>query len=312
MSIGHEDLPDDPEALKALLLSARAEATRLTTLNKTLEILVEALKVRIAKLNKQKYGVSSEKLQREIEQLQLTLEDVEIAQAAGDTSDEDESESTPVVSRPAQQRRRGKPRVSPDAPREQVVLDPGEACPSCGGRLELVGEDLSQILEYVAAKLKVVETRSLKKVCRSCNTIHQETAPSRPVRRGMLGASLLAYILVAKFDDHLPLYRQAEIFARLVTWLAPILPFTMEEVWLTRHPDEGSSVHLVDFPATPAAVDRLAETTQWLQWLSVEQRKLVWARARYVPWRAICEAHQCSKPTAWRRWRHAASRWSTW
>lgn len=59
------------------------------------------------------------------------------------------------------------------------------------------------------------------------------------------------------------------------------------------------------FPATPAAVDRLAETTQWLQWLSVEQRKLVWARARYVPWRAICEAHQCSKPTAWRRWRHA-------
>ena len=59
------------------------------------------------------------------------------------------------------------------------------------------------------------------------------------------------------------------------------------------------------FPATPAAVDRLAETTQWLQWLSVEQRKLVWARARYVPWRAICEAHHCSKPTAWRRWRHA-------
>ena len=59
------------------------------------------------------------------------------------------------------------------------------------------------------------------------------------------------------------------------------------------------------FPATPAAVDRLAETTQWLQWLSVEQRKLVWARARYVPWRAICKAHQCSKPTAWRRWRHA-------
>lgn len=59
------------------------------------------------------------------------------------------------------------------------------------------------------------------------------------------------------------------------------------------------------FPATPAAVDRLAETTQWLQWLSVEQRKLVWARARYVPWRAICEAQHCSKPTAWRRWRHA-------
>ena len=58
-------------------------------------------------------------------------------------------------------------------------------------------------------------------------------------------------------------------------------------------------------PATPAAVERLIETTRWLQWLDETQRALVWARARNVPWRAICEAHHCSKPTAWRRWRHA-------
>lgn len=58
-------------------------------------------------------------------------------------------------------------------------------------------------------------------------------------------------------------------------------------------------------PPTPAAVDRLVETTRWLQWLSDEQRTLVWARARYVPWRAICEDLHCSKQTAWRRWRHA-------
>ena len=58
-------------------------------------------------------------------------------------------------------------------------------------------------------------------------------------------------------------------------------------------------------PPTPAAVDRLVETTRWLQWLSDEQRTLVWARARYVPWRAICEDLRCSKQTAWRRWRHA-------
>jgi len=58
-------------------------------------------------------------------------------------------------------------------------------------------------------------------------------------------------------------------------------------------------------PATPAAVDRLAETTQWLQWLSVEQRKLVWARARYVPWRVIAAQLGVPRQTAWRRWRHA-------
>jgi hypothetical protein len=60
-------------------------------------------------------------------------------------------------------------------------------------------------------------------------------------------------------------------------------------------------------PATPAAIDRLAETTQWLLWLEEHQRHLIWARARYVPWRAICEAYGCSRVTAWRRWRHALS-----
>jgi hypothetical protein len=76
---------------------------------------------------------------------------------------------------------------------------------------------------------------------------------------------------------------------------------------IARQPWEGYADEriVLHFPATPAAVDRLAETTQWLQWLSVEQRMLVWARARYVPWRAICKEAHCSKPTAWRRWRHA-------
>lgn len=66
--------------------------------------------------------------------------------------------------------------------------------------------------------------------------------------------------------------------------------------------DASSITHL---PATPAAIDHLVETTRWLQWLSEEQRRLVWARARYVPWRVICEDLRCSKQTAWRRWRHA-------
>ncbi|RDD60538.1 IS66 family transposase, partial [Ferruginivarius sediminum] len=100
-------------------------------------------------------------------------------------------------------------------PRERVVLDPGDSCPDCGGPLRLVGEDSAEILELVAAKLKQIETRRPKKACRRCETIHQHPAPTRPVERGMAGPGLLAHILVSKYDDHLPLYRQGEILARM-------------------------------------------------------------------------------------------------
>lgn len=89
------------------------------------------------------------------------------------------------------------------------------ACSGAVFALRLVGEDVSEILDFIAAKLKVVETARLKKSCRSCEKIVQPFAPTRPIRRGMIGPGLLAHILVSKFDDHLPLYRQAEIFARL-------------------------------------------------------------------------------------------------
>ena len=129
---------------------------------------------------------------------------------AGTNPDDD-----PAPAERAAPRRRGKPRISDDAPREQVVLDPGEICAECGGALRVLSEDVSEVLELVAAKLKVVETHRPKKSCRRCEKITQVPAPTRPVPRGMAGPALLAHILVAKFDDHLPLYRQGEIFARL-------------------------------------------------------------------------------------------------
>jgi transposase len=100
--------------------------------------------------------------------------------------------------------RRRKPRVAPDTPRERIVLDCGEDCPHCGGPLRLVGEDVSEILDLIAAKLKVVETTRQKKSCRRCERITQPEAPSRPIPRAMVGPALLAWILVSKFDDHLP------------------------------------------------------------------------------------------------------------
>jgi transposase len=213
MAAALDSLPDDPLALKAIILSQREEITRLSATEKALEALVQTLKIRIARLQKQKFGRSSEKIEREIEQLQLALEDLELAIAVAHPAPETEpgtSEVTPAST----PRRRGQPRVSDATPRERIVLDPGECCPACGGPLRLLGEDVSTLLEYVAAKLKLVETARLKKSCRCCETIVQTPAPTRPTRRGMAGPNLLAHILVSKFDDHLPLYRQGEILAR--------------------------------------------------------------------------------------------------
>jgi len=210
-----DDLPDDVATLKAMVVAKASEAARMQASIHAMEALIQALKIRIARLQRQKFGSSSEKIEREIEQLELVLEDLEVAMAADDTSAKpDEPETTPEPSG-SPRRKRGKPRISDTAPHERIVLDPGEHCPGCGGPLRLLGEDVSEILDFIAAKLKVVETARLKKVCRCCEKIVQPPAPTRPIQRGMAGPGLLAHILVSKFDDHLPLYRQGEIFARL-------------------------------------------------------------------------------------------------
>lgn len=165
------------------------------------------------RLKKQKFGASSEKVARNIEQLELALEGLEVARAAIDKSaDEDDAVAPPKTSSP---RRRGKPVLSEHVVAERRTLDPGSQCPDCGGELRLVGEDVSEILDLVAAQLKKIEIARPKKSCRKCEAMVQTPAPTRPVARGMAGPGLLAHILVSKYDDHLPLYRQGEIFDRM-------------------------------------------------------------------------------------------------
>ena len=211
-----EALPDDPAALKAIIAAQRAEAQRLAASVRAYEALVQALRIRIARLKRQKFGPSSEKIGREVEQLQLALEDLEVAMAAAHEAPEPitPAASSGAPTERAAPRRRGKPRIAEATLRERIVLDPGERCPDCGGVLRPVGEDVAEILDLITARLKVVETARLKKSCRQCEKIVQPAAPTRPVPRGMAGPGLLAHILVAKYDDHLPLYRQGEILAR--------------------------------------------------------------------------------------------------
>lgn len=211
-------LPDDPALLKALIAALQAENAKISATLRAHDQLIQTLRLRIAKLKKQVFGQSSEKIEREIEQLELALEDLLIASAESETAATDgdldgaafEADED-VADRPSRRR----PRVSASTPRERRELDPGTCCPDCGGDLRVVGEDVSEMLDLIAAQLKVVQIARPKKSCRRCERMVQVPAPSRPIPGSMAGAGLLAHILVSKFDDHLPLYRQNEIFARM-------------------------------------------------------------------------------------------------
>lgn len=170
---------------------------------------IENLKLLITKLRRMQFGRSSEKLGQQIEQLELRLEDLETSQA--------QRETVPSGSEEPQKERRARQRKPLPAhlPRETRIQKPKEtACPDCGGVLQGLGEDVSEMLEYVPAHFKVIRIVRPKQACTRCDVIVQAAAPSRPIERGLAGPGLLAHILVSKYCDHLPLYRQAEIYER--------------------------------------------------------------------------------------------------
>jgi transposase len=168
---------------------------------------IENLKLQILKLRRMQFGPSSERLARHIDQLELQLEELETNRATKPVSPVLESVLAPT--KPA---RRPLPA---QLPREMELLEPNQqVCPDCGGRLDHLGEDVSEVLEYVPARFKVIRTVRPKFNCTRCDRIVQEPAPHRPIERGLAGPGLLAHVLVAKYADHLPLYRQSEIYER--------------------------------------------------------------------------------------------------
>jgi transposase len=197
------DLPDDIQTLKQLLLEERA-ARQVDRAE------IASLKLQLSYLKRLQFGRSSEQLSERIAQLEFTLEDLEAA--AADTT----AVSSAPEAAPRQMRLR---HVLPaELPRESIVHEPLLAqactCPACGGTLKPLGEDVSEMLEYVPSRFKVIRHIRPKLACSRCDHIAQAAAPSRPIARGLAGPSLLAHVLVSKYADHLPLYRQSQIFAR--------------------------------------------------------------------------------------------------
>jgi transposase len=163
------------------------------------------LQLVIDKLRRMQFGRSSERLAREIEQLELQLEELQAVTPMAIT------ETVAAEVEPTARKREPLPE---HLPRETQTLTPACECPDCGGGMRQIGEDISEMLEHVPEHFKVIRIVRPKFACLHCDRIVQQPAPSRPIARGIAGPGLLAHILVSKYADHLPLYRQSEIYAR--------------------------------------------------------------------------------------------------
>ncbi|MGF6473159.1 transposase [Paraburkholderia youngii] len=215
-------LPDDVETLKAMLLSQevalRERDAQVFKLQETVDSQqaalasstaeVEHLKLLIAKLRRMQFGRKAEKLDHQIEQLELRLEELEADKGAAPVE-------IPKAPRTAVEQAPRKP-LPEHLPRDVQMHLPESAgkCSECGGQMKSLGEDVAEQLEYVPASFRVIRHVRPKFACVCCDHISQAPAPSRPIERGLAGPGLLAHVLVSKFADHVPLYPQSITYAR--------------------------------------------------------------------------------------------------
>jgi transposase len=192
-------LPDDICALKAMV-AARDQV-------------IEALKLTISKLQQARHGASSERGSKLLDQLELQLAELQESAAQDEATT---SLAAPVQGTSTEGDASLKPARRPlpeHLPRERIVHPGAAQCPCCGGQLRKLGEDVTETLEYVPARWKVIQHVREKFACRGCETITQTPAPFHPIARGRAGPQLLAQILFGKYRAHLPLNRQSEIYA---------------------------------------------------------------------------------------------------
>lgn len=192
-----DNLPEDPAELRQFteLLATEVKAQAL---------MIEKLQHQLHGANRHRFGSKSEGL----DQSQLFAENEEISKAPVEVED-----SAPTE--PVEPKAKPKRKPLPDhLDRIEQVLSAGEDCPECGGDLSQLGEDVTEELEYIPGRFVVNKIIRPRMACRRCEAISQAPMPSRPIERGRPGPGLLAHVLVSKYADHLPLYRQSQIYAR--------------------------------------------------------------------------------------------------
>jgi len=265
-------LPNDPAALAAIIarlqeeLAAERTARRAAELGLQAKVIeAEQLRVQIARLRQERFGRSSERLAGQIEQLELRLDDLltEIAATGVEVAETTATDAPETNSKP-----RGRRPLPEHLPRQTVEHLPAQgcACADCGGALRRVGEDVTEILEYRPGRFEVVRHVRPAFSCRACEAMTQAPMPSLPIERGRPGPGLLAHVLVGKYCDHLPLYRQSEIYGRdgldlprslLAGWVGKSAEL-LEPVAraIGRHALAGARLHADDTPMPMLAPGR--------------------------------------------------------
>jgi transposase len=207
-----DTLPDDVAALRALVLTAWAERDAERAENGRLADQIDRLRHLLRQLQRMQFGRRSEKL--DPDQFDLALEELE--QAVATTEAEQEKADLGLRQGRSQKRRAGRVALPEHLPRVEIVVEPEDtACRCCGGAMHVIGEDRSQRLDVVPAQYQVIVTRRPKYACRTCQAaVVQAPAPARLIEGGLPTERLVAHVVVAKYADHCPLYRQAQIMAR--------------------------------------------------------------------------------------------------
>src|SRR6202790_4265278 len=205
-----DPIPSDTESLRAALAAEQQARREAEARASGAEAMVAHLKLLIAKMKRDRFGQSSERSRKLLDQLELQLEELEASAV------EDETAASPARTGVHSFVRKRAVRAALPAhlPRERMVIPAPSACPCCGGKLAKLGEDITETLEVVPRQLEVIQTVREKFTCRRCERITQPPAPFHVIARARAGASLLAMILYAKFGEHQPLNRQSEGYAR--------------------------------------------------------------------------------------------------
>lgn len=197
---------------EAVAAAAKAEAARAQARLSSTQALIAHLQLQIEKLKREKYGQRSERTARLLDQLELQLEELEAAATEDELATEDAAQTMQTVRSFLRKRPVRKP-FPDDIERERVVIEAPTSCPCCGGgRLSKLGEDVTETLEVIPRRWKVIETVREKFTCRDCEAITQPPAPFHATPRGFIGPQLLAMILFDKFGQHIPLNRQSQRF----------------------------------------------------------------------------------------------------
>ena len=281
MPLTYAELPNDNESLKQLVLGR--------------EQLIAQMSEEIARLKRWRWGRSAEKLDDELPQHQLALDDIAaVSIASTSTSQKADFVAAESPARDARTSRRA-PRNFPDhLPRETVVHQaPSCDCPDCGAQMRHLGEDVSELLNYTPGAFSVIRHVRPKLACGRCSKVVQLPAPSRPISRGMPAPGLLAQVIVAKYADHCPLYRQEAIYHRsgiqldratLASWIGAASSLLEPIVdALGRHVRSADKVHADDTPV-PVLDPGRGKTKTGRLWTYVRDDRPAGSRAPPAVW----------------------------